>query len=98
MISASGMVYLISTRSADRYSIPIRAPRLDWHSSPYHRLEDLADLAGCDHACAGGDAAGAARELAGIGHRDLGSRVHDDAVDDVRRGRDQRQVKLALQP
>ena len=46
------------------------------------------------------DGAGTASagEVARVGHDQLGPGLHDDAVDDVRRGGDQLQVKLALQP
>ena len=50
----------------------------------YDRLVDLGDLAG--------------GELARVGDDELDSVVHHDAVDDVRRGGDQGQVELALQP
>ena len=46
------------------------------------------------------DGAGAASagEVARVGHGQLGPGLHDDAVDDVRRGGDQLQAELPLEP
>ena len=49
-------------------------------------------------AAGGREAVDAAGEVARVGHLDLPAALHDDAVDDVRRGGDEAQVELALEP
>ena len=68
---------------------------------PHHGLVDRLDLAAgvaLRVLARGGVAVDAAGEVAGVGHPDLAAAFHDDAVDDVRGGGDERQVPLALQP